>query len=341
MRLKRLSENEVFSKMKSLTSSRQYLGFYSSLIDGFIDDPALMFVPIDDHAVVRGHAIFDTATVVQGHFYRFETHLQRALKSAQDSRITLPFEPDIIREKIMHTVAMTQLQNAFVRYYITAGPGNFSWLPYDCQSALYVVVTKDAALEPLEQALIGQTEFVGETPMKNHPLTEIKTNNYLMNVLIGMESYEQGGLMGIWVNPEGFLMEGCVANVVSIKGNELRTPPFENILRGCTLRRVLEIAQGCEEFDVVTQRPVHVEELFDSDEIFMCGGDLHFRPITVLKSKAFPEGRQIGSGKVGFKTTKLVDLIRADATSFPSENHIKVPYELYKPNVNSTGNAKL
>ena len=60
-----------------------------------------------------------------------------------------------------------------------------------------------------------------------------------------MESYEQGGLMGIWVNPEGFLMEGCVANVVSIKGNELRTPPFENILRGCTLRRVLEIAQGC------------------------------------------------------------------------------------------------
>ena len=49
----------------------------------------------------------------------------------------------------------------------------------------YVVVTKDATLEPLEQALIGQTEFVGETPMKNHPLTEIKTNNYLMNVLIG------------------------------------------------------------------------------------------------------------------------------------------------------------
>ena len=42
-----------------------YLAFYSSRLGGITLDPALMVVPMDDHLVHRGHAVFDTATMTQ------------------------------------------------------------------------------------------------------------------------------------------------------------------------------------------------------------------------------------------------------------------------------------
>ena len=46
------------------------------------------------------------------------------MKSAKDAKINLPFSEDIIKEKIVHTVANLQIQNAFVRYFLSAGPGS-------------------------------------------------------------------------------------------------------------------------------------------------------------------------------------------------------------------------
>lgn len=225
---------------------------------------------------------------------------------------------------------MTGERNANARYFLSAGPGNFTWLPYECQSAFYVVVLKD---DTLYEPLVGNIEVIAQTPMKSHPLTEIKTNNYLMNVLMAMESFEQGGKMGIWVDPSGYLAEGCVANVITVKDKTVRTPPFDNILRGCTARRVLEFANELKEkgdLESVEQRPVHIDELYDSDEIFMCSADFKFRPVTTLKSQAHPEGYRIGSGEVGPVTNSIVNLIREDAMKGEGVNHMDIPYELYE-----------
>ena len=46
-------------------AEKNYLAFYSSQLGGITLDPALMVVPMDDHLVHRGHAVFDTATMTQ------------------------------------------------------------------------------------------------------------------------------------------------------------------------------------------------------------------------------------------------------------------------------------
>lgn len=46
-------------------AAENYLAFYSSRLGGITTDPALMVVPMDDHLVHRGHAVFDTATMTQ------------------------------------------------------------------------------------------------------------------------------------------------------------------------------------------------------------------------------------------------------------------------------------
>ena len=51
-------------------------------------------LPIDDHAIVRGHAVFDTCTLAAGRMYRLSIHLQRFLQSARAARIPLPYGDD-------------------------------------------------------------------------------------------------------------------------------------------------------------------------------------------------------------------------------------------------------
>jgi len=59
---------------------------YISTFDAVITDPALMVIPMDDHMVHRGHAVFDTCNVVAGKAYGLEFHLDRLLRSmAMDS----------------------------------------------------------------------------------------------------------------------------------------------------------------------------------------------------------------------------------------------------------------
>jgi branched-subunit amino acid aminotransferase/4-amino-4-deoxychorismate lyase len=68
--------------------------FYSSLHDGIITDKRFMSLPIDEHMVHRGHAVFDTLTVVNGRGYLLDRHVRRIVDSAEKARIELPKTPE-------------------------------------------------------------------------------------------------------------------------------------------------------------------------------------------------------------------------------------------------------
>ena len=59
-----------------------FYAMYSSVLGGIVTDPALMVLPLDDHMVHRGHAVFDTATLTHGMLYQLDLHLDRLIKSA-------------------------------------------------------------------------------------------------------------------------------------------------------------------------------------------------------------------------------------------------------------------
>ena len=57
----------------------------------FLTILGLYTIPIDDHAIVRGHAVFDTATIVQGHLYRHRVHVDRFFESAKKAGLDFTF----------------------------------------------------------------------------------------------------------------------------------------------------------------------------------------------------------------------------------------------------------
>lgn len=88
-----------------------YKAFYSSVIGGITTHPVFMSVPVDDHMVHRGHAVFDTAIVAGGHIYQLDQHVERFIKSAELARIPLPTHEAQIKRIIMDTAAASRCQS--------------------------------------------------------------------------------------------------------------------------------------------------------------------------------------------------------------------------------------
>src|SRR6266496_5795403 len=125
------------------SKANNFYAMYSSVLGGIVTDPALMVLPLDDHMVHRGHAVFDTATLTHGMLYQLDPHLDRLLRSAELARISLPFPREQLRQIILDTAAASGKRDGSVRYWLSAGPGGFALGPAECiGSSFYVIVFK-------------------------------------------------------------------------------------------------------------------------------------------------------------------------------------------------------
>lgn len=309
---------------------------YSSLVDGIVTDPDLMVLPLDDHAIVRGHAVFDTASLCNGCVYRLGIHLDRLFASAENARLTLPFGPTVKENRarmtdiVCRTCVASGRRDASIRFFLSAGPGNFGFTTAGCEPAFYCVVFgsvfgKSVAFEL--KAFDEATVPVTEVPMKPPILANVKSNNYMLNVLTAMKAGDKGGRFGILVREDGSVAEGCVANAVCItKDGVMLTPEFGDILRGTTVRKAVELAQRHlvgegRLLKEVRQERVPLSAFQGAAEIFLSGGDTHIFPVKRL------DGKPVGNNgeNPGPVTSELFRLLEADAKEIAGE-HIVLEY---------------
>tara|TARA_B100000579_G_scaffold356323_1_gene311986 strand:- start:1080 stop:2012 length:933 start_codon:yes stop_codon:yes gene_type:complete len=291
---------------------------FSSWLGGVVIDPALMQIPLDDHLVHRGHGVFDTCTLSDGNLYRLGIHMDRLLTSAALARIEHSWTKEDLIQMVMDTASQARVKDGAVRYWLTAGPGGFSPSPQECEEACFYCVIIDPVplgsthSDPMSAGIPEAT--VLDTPMKPPLLATIKSNNYLLNVLTHMEAVDRGGTFGVLVDDQGYVAESCVLNVVFItKEGVLRTPPFDGILLGTTVRRIMELAETTliQEglLASVNQSPILASEVPGDviSEMFLCGGDTHLYPVTSWDEIA------VGDGHVGPVAKRLIELLEEEA----------------------------
>tara|TARA_Y100000768_G_scaffold273639_1_gene209514 strand:+ start:1893 stop:2825 length:933 start_codon:yes stop_codon:yes gene_type:complete len=307
---------------------------FSSWLGGVITDPALMQIPLDDHLVHRGHGVFDTCTLSGGNLYRLGIHMDRLLTSAALARIEHSWTKEDLIQMVMDTASQARVKEGAVRYWLTAGPGGFSPSPQECEEACFYCVIIDPVplgsiqSDPMAAGIPEAT--VIDTPMKPPLLATIKSNNYLLNVLTHMEAVDRGGTFGVLVDEEGYVAESCVLNVVFVtKEGVLRTPPFDGILLGTTVRRIMNLAETTliEEdlLSSVDQSPILASEVRGDaiSEMFLCGGDTHLYPVTSWDQVP------VGDGQVGSVAKRLIGLLEEEAfgtEAGESSDFIKVDY---------------
>lgn len=331
-------QRSVAARKRTNPTGHFLQAMYSSLVDGIVTDPELMVMPLDDHAIIRGHAIFDTASLVNGRVYQLGEHLDRLFTSARDARLTLPFGADEAENRkrmtdiVCQTCVASGLRDGSIRYWLSAGPGNFGFTPDGCEPAFYCVAYRGGPVPSFDDSITPHNEAfirLNEVPMKPPLLARVKSNNYMLNCLTAMEAQKKGGKFGIMVRDDDTIAESCVLNVIFVtKDRVMLTPEFGDILRGTTVRKSMELANNhlvgdaSEEGKLlkeVRQQVVTMAQAKNAVEVILVGGDTHLFPVKCL------DGQQVGNGGVGPVAEALNRLLLENAQR-GDDQHIVLEY---------------
>ena len=289
-----------------------YLAMYSSLWKGYVTDPTLMAVPVDDHLVHRGDGVFDVMRCVRGRIYQMEAHLNRLERSARAVYIDFPQEFRDIRELIKTLVVKGGRQDCIVRVMLSRGPGSFTANPFDCPSPQVYINVIRYHKPPPRYYESGVSLVTSRIPIKKSFFATVKSCNYLPNALMKREAVLAGHDYAVGLDENGFLAEGATENVGGFsREGYLMFPGFERTLAGITVQRVAELA-GVMKKDGMIKGAKFVgitpEKAYQAKEFFIMGTSVNVAPVREY------DGRTIGDGRPGPVFSKLFELMEKDMT---------------------------
>ncbi len=313
--VRRLSREEALTTLAGRDSPHAagYLSMYSSWYGGIVTDPWLMMVPVDDHIVHRGDGVFEAIKCSGGSVYALDRHLARLRTSAELVHMPMPCAPGEMAGIVIETIRAAKTEDALIRLYVSRGPGGFTANPYECVgSQLYVVVTalKHPAPETYERGVTLKTSAV---PVKEGCFANVKSCNYLHNVLMKKEAVDAGVDFTVSLDGNGRLAEGSTENFfVLSRENELLAPRFERTLRGVTLTRLMELARplvGAGALKRIAHEDLGPEDAYGAREAYVSSTTMDILPVVRY------DGRAIGDGRPGPMFKTLLELVRRDVES--------------------------
>ncbi|ROQ93576.1 aminotransferase class IV [Desulfosoma caldarium] len=290
-----------------------YLAMYSSWFEGICTDPRIMLIPLDDHLVHRGDGVFEAFKCVNGFLYLLDRHLDRLARSCEIAQLSWPVSRRDLVKRIKETVRAAQSPDCLVRLYISRGPGGFSTDPYECPaSQLYIVVTRMHEV-PKEKLTQGVTLKSSHIPIKKSYFANVKSCNYLPNVLMTKEARDAGVDFTVSIDENGFLGEGATENVgIITKDRRFLVPRFDRILQGTTVTRMMELARDLVlsgDLAEVAEVDIRPKDAYEAAEMLIFG-----TTYSVLSVVAY-DGRVVGDGVPGPWYHRFRAMLLQDAES--------------------------
>jgi len=312
VKVQQLDMAEVVQRLQTLRQPfhNHYLAMYSSWYGGVVSHPALMLVPIDDHLVHRGDGVFEAFKCVGGKIYALKRHLDRLVRSAAAIALAPPVNRLELEQTILGTIRIAGAHDCLVRVFVSRGPGGFTTNPYECPaSQLYIVVTQLMAASE-EKYERGVTLITSRVPIKKACFANIKSCNYLPNVLMKKEAEDAGVNYTVSLDEQGFIGECSTENIgVITKQNEFLVPRFDAVLRGTTVTRTMELAESLVAEGLlsrIAEAQITVEQASEAAELMVFGTTFDVFPVVQYN------GRPIGGGKPGPIFHRFLQLLRDD-----------------------------
>ena len=259
-------------------------------------------VSVFDRGFLYGDGVFEGIRAYGGRVFRLEQHIERLYRGAKAILLEPPLGPEELKDVIREAVRRRGDGDCYIRVVLSRGEGDLGLDPRNCHAPATVVVIADTiALYPRETYEHG-LEIVSCVTRRNLPAAlnpEIKSLNYLNNILAKIEVGRAGAHEGLMLNAAGHVAEATGDNVFICRGGELITPPpHAGILEGVTRQVVMELA--AEMGMPVREEPLTLYEVYTAEECFLTGTAAEVVPVVKV------DGRVIGDGVPGPITRRLM-----------------------------------
>jgi len=261
-------------------------------------------ISVFDHGFLYGDGVFEGIRSYNGLVFRLDEHIDRLFESMHTLMIKCPLSKKEMVKAIIDTLKTNSYKDAYIRLIVTRGEGDLGLDPRKCKgNANVIVITDKITLYPAELYEKGM-EIITVPTQKNHPEAlnpELKSLNYLNNILAKIEATNSGYNEAIMLDSDGYVTECTGDNIFIIKDGILKTPNHGR-LKGITRQAVIEIARkgGIP----VEEGFITRHEIFNAHECFLTGTAAEIIPVVKL------DGRVIADGKPGELTGKFMKLFK-------------------------------
>ncbi len=260
-------------------------------------------VSVFDAGFTHAAGFFETMRVYNGRIMRFADHLDRLAHSAAALEMRIDLARDAIERGIHDLLDANGLADARLRLTVT--PGRVPQSPDAAGSPpqpTILITAEEVRPYPAELYKSGMRVCI--CPYKQsrlNPLAGHKTLAYLPRLLAMKDAAERKCHEALWFNTENQLAEGSVCNVFIVSDGTVVTPPVDTpVLPGIVRKTVIELAKANDMS--VDERPIDINALLASDEVFLTGSILEVMPVTAI------EKHTVGGGTPGEVTTRLRSL---------------------------------
>ncbi|MDR3243237.1 MAG: branched-chain-amino-acid transaminase [Elusimicrobiota bacterium] len=273
-------------------------------------------ISVFDHGLLYGDGIFEGIRAYNGRVFRLTEHLDRLWDSAKAINLEIPISKAQMEKAIIDTLLANNLRDAYIRLLVTRGVGDLGLDPRKCLAPPSIVIIADEiALYPQEFFDKGMEVITASTrrvrPDSLSP--NIKSMNYLNNILAKMEAIRAGLIEAIMLNSEGYVVECTGDNIFIIKDSILYTPPVSSgALIGITRNAVIELAKN-KLMLIVKEELLTMYDVYTADECFVTGTAAEVVPVVCA------DMRKIADGKPGAITKRLMENFKnlANSTGTP------------------------
>jgi len=261
-------------------------------------------VSVFDHGFLYGDGAFEGIRSYNSLVFKLAEHIDRLYETTHTLMINIPLSKKAMTAAIIATLKKNKLTDAYIRVIVSRGQGDLGLDPSKCFGQPNIIIIADKiSLYPKELYHKGM-EIITVPTARNNPEAlnpQLKSLNYLNNILAKMEASNSGYSEAIMLDHQGYVAECTGDNIFIVKNNVLLTP-CQGRLKGITRDAVINLASKIKmrtEECFITRH-----EVYNSDECFLTGTAAELIPVIKV------DGRLIADGKPGAVTKRMLKLFK-------------------------------
>ncbi|WP_193214545.1 branched-chain-amino-acid transaminase [Luteolibacter marinus] len=279
-------------------------------LDGELVEESAAKISVFDHGLLYGDGVFEGIRFYNGRVFRLEEHIKRLFESARAIVLTMPWTQEEVCRYVVETVAANEINDGYIRLVVTRGSGGLGLNPYLCKKASMFIIASTISLYPTEHYENGLSVITCATrrPAPAALMPQVKSLNYLNNVMAKVEAIQAGALEAVMLNEQGYVAECTGDNIFILRDGVMYTPLVsDGALDGITRRVIFELAAklGVK----IEERSLTRYDLFVADEFFLTGTAAEVIPVVSL------DCRTIGDGTPGPQTKRFIAAFKELAAS--------------------------
>ncbi len=257
-------------------------------------------ISVFDHGLLYGDGVFEGIRVYNKRIFELDAHIDRLYQSARGIRLPIPMVRADLIKATERTVEANSVVNGYIRLVVTRGIGSLGLNPFTCETPMIFIIADKIQLYSEDLYEKGM-KIISAATVRNHPLAippQVKSMNYLNNILAKIEALDYNVPEAIMYNHEGYVAEATGDNVFIVRKGAVYTPPVEaGGLEGITRAIVIRLAKQ-EKIEVVEKNLTRFD-LYICDELFLTGTAAEVIGAVEI------DGRVVGDGKPGPITRML------------------------------------